>query len=70
MRRTGILKRLVDITWPPNRNEIVEKPSIVVSADMIINLLLLLAGGITAAIICLILELLGKKVTQSCLSKY
>jgi hypothetical protein len=65
MRRTGSLKRLLDITWPSNRYEIAEKPPIFVSVDMIINLLSLLASGMTAAIVCLILELVAGKLWQS-----
>jgi hypothetical protein len=65
MRRTGILKRLLDITWPSNRYEIAEKPPIFVSVDMIINLLSLLASGMTTAIVCLILELVAGKLRQS-----
>jgi hypothetical protein len=65
MRRAGILKRLLYILWPSNRYEIEEKPPIFVSVDMIINLLSLLASGMTAAIACLILELLAGKLRQS-----
>jgi len=65
MRRSGILKRLLDITWPSSRYEIVEKPPIFVSVDMITNLLSLLASGMTAAVVCLILELVAGKMRQS-----
>ena len=65
MRRSGILKRLLDITWPSDRYKIAVKPPIFVSVDMIINTLSLLASGMTAATVCLILELVAGKMRQS-----
>jgi hypothetical protein len=70
MRRTGILKRLRENAWPSNRYEKAENPQIFVSFDMISNLLLLLACGISAAIVCLILELVAGKMRQSYPSNY
>jgi hypothetical protein len=70
MRQTGILKRLFHITWPPNLYEIAENPPIFVSVNMVINLLLLLASGMTAAIVCLILELVAGKLRQLYPSNY
>jgi hypothetical protein len=56
---------MVDITWPSNRYEIAEEPPIFVSVDMIINLLSLLASGMIAATVCLILELVAGKLRHA-----
>jgi hypothetical protein len=62
VRRTGLVKRPLDRTWPAEPNELLEAPVIVVSLDMIMELLVLLASGITAAVLFLILELGWRKV--------
>jgi uncharacterized membrane protein YGL010W len=69
MRRTGVLKRFVESTWP-SKVEVPEAALLAVSVDMIIMLLLLLAVGIAAALLCLILEAGERKMRSRFLPNY
>ncbi|XP_023717063.1 uncharacterized protein LOC111869631 isoform X2 [Cryptotermes secundus] len=64
IRRTGLVKRSVDRTWPTKPNELLQEPAIVVSSD----LLVLLASGITAALLLLTLELGWRRMSSGFLS--
>jgi hypothetical protein len=60
MRRTGVLKRFVESSWPSNV-ETPEEPLAAVTVPMIMTILLLPAAGIAAALSCLILEVGERK---------
>jgi hypothetical protein len=68
IRRTGLVKRSVDRTWPAKPNELLQEPAIVVSLDLILDLVVLLASGITAAVLLLILEIGWRKMRSCVLS--
>jgi hypothetical protein len=56
------VKRCFDRTWPAKPNELLEDPVIVVSLDLIMDILFLLSSGIAAAILFLMLEVAWKKM--------
>jgi hypothetical protein len=56
IRRTGLVKRSVERTWPAKTNELQEEPVIVVPLDLIMDTLFFLSTGVALAVLSLAIE--------------